>query len=1619
MAPVAQADYGTTPAPNGQCGGCHGPVNALDGTGRINAANTGAMISRAIALGFMAVAGPTDATSLQNIANEIGANNGPFTQSRSVNYGSTNNSITVNKVVVPSGILDRIVQTSAVAGTNLPVIGSDTFTYNHVAGNCNSQVITVVGREGAAGVSTTARTITINVNTPTLLASNATYSIPYSTGAQTINVSAQYSSIPAGVPASGTINFVSGLSPAVGARAATGATTFTYAADPNTYAQTVTFQYSIDGPSGCGVSSTATATLDIGLPPPPTVLDVGSAGAPNIVSSVTPTPFNLTALGRISGVTASNPAGTYPVVTTAVTPPAAGTTSVVGNTITFTPSGTFTGAASFQYTKAGPGGTSLPATVYLNVTAAPITSAASATTAFNTPITVNLATACGGSSCISSSTPVLSVTPSSPSNGAAVATGPTSIQFTPTAGFFGAASFAYTATNAGGTSSPPSTVSITVNPPPPTVSAGTATAAFNPGSPVISTSIDLAPFIGPPGATVLSVAPTVGTNGTVVATGPTTVSFTPTAGFIGAATFTFTATNVAGTSASAATVNVTVTPPPPPVATAQTFLVSASAPTTFDLAPGVSGVFTPQLQVVTQPATGTVAFNGTIATYTPPASGASGTLTFTYRAVGLGGPSAPATVTLRSVQTPVASNINVSTPMNTAARIDLTDAFAGFVQTYRISRLPANGTASIAGQIVTYTPNAGFIGTDTFEFTGTGPGGTSPPGVATVNVTPPIATVIGLDVSTPFQTPVTIDLTRAISGFATGFNLTTAPSRGTVVITGTTAVYTPATGFSGVDTFQVAAVNGTGTSAPGPINVTVGSLAPTGRPATMRVGINGSGTLDLAPFITGSGVTGITISTLPNHGLAEVDGTKVTYTPRTGYFGSDAFEYVAFGNAGRSPPVKILVVIEGRPDPSQDKNVRAILDNQAMAARRFSRAQITNYQRRMETLHVPGPVTPSAPDEDPESAPADAKKPAAAAPKAPAAANGIVAAASPKAPVAGLSSLANGFVPPPSALPGSPARATPGAFESTFANSLASLASGRSLNLNGSTDAAKLPGPMSGVNFWVGGTASFGTRSLGDDEGPYRFSTDGLSIGADRRLDDRLALGLGMGYARDRSDLGGDGTKNKSRGGSLAVYGSYHPSPSTYLDGLLGFGNLKFESDRYVDAFGETLSANRKGDQFFASIAGGYEYRVRNFLVAPYGRLDVTVDRLKSATEGGSSPAALTFEEQTQRTTSAAAGLRLESTHETDYGRVVPRARFEYRHDFEGGRTANITYADFFGGLTYSVSPAGTSRNAFLLGVGSDFLLASGWKIGVDYQGERSQGPGTVQSVRFLVSKDLDGKGLPAWSGWTMPLKIPVNVDFGMVWDDNIARGRLDEEIRSDRVYTLNVNRAYEFPINKNARAIATALFTVDKPHTYTGLGHFAAGAQGEVQYRSSGDFDAVTYAIYARGLYDQFESNLRTGPRYTFGANLRKSLTDRIDLFADLSHNRRYGKSAVFQTVENAGRVNFDYSLGKDGTLYLSGEYRRGDIFSSGFASLTNIAIADVATRDDAFDGGEFFAYRFDGRTVLGTFGYNRPLGARDAIDFSIRRVQSTPSNRPDFDEGGRLRYIVNQYSLLYLLRF
>jgi hypothetical protein len=64
-------------------------------------------------------------------------------------------------------------------------------------------------------------------------------------------------------------------------------------------------------------------------------------------------------------------------------------------------------------------------------------------------------------------------------------------------------------------------------------------------------------------------------------------------------------------------------------------------------------------------------------------------------------------------------------------------------------------------------------------------------------------------------------------------------------------------------------------------------------------------------------------------------------------------------------------------------------------------------------------------------------------------------------------------------------------------------------------------------------------------------------------------------------------------------------------------------------------------------------------------------------------------------------------------------------------------------------------------------------------------------------------------------------------------------------------------------------------------------------------------------------------------------------------------------------------------------------------------------------------FAYKVDADTHILTLGYNLSFGTRDSLDFSWRRARSTPSARPGFNAPGPFRYEVDQYSVVYLVRF
>ncbi|WP_405413590.1 Ig-like domain-containing protein [Maribacter sp. Asnod1-A12] len=165
----------------------------------------------------------------------------------------------------------------------------------------------------------------------------------------------------------------------------------------------------------------------------------------------------------------------------------------------------------------------------------------------------------------------------------------------------------------------------------------------------------------------------------------------------------------------------------------------------------------------------------------------------------------------------------VSTPINTPIEIDILDNDFGIPSDGTLTVTdPSNGTVEIndggtpddiSDDTITYTPNDGFEGTETIEYTVCDAEGNCDTATVTITVGEPVALdVVDDSVSTPVDTPIEITILDNDFGIPTDGTLTvTDPSNGTVEINdgGTpddisddTIIYTPNGGFEGTDIIE-------------------------------------------------------------------------------------------------------------------------------------------------------------------------------------------------------------------------------------------------------------------------------------------------------------------------------------------------------------------------------------------------------------------------------------------------------------------------------------------------------------------------------------------------------------------------------------------------------------------------------------------------------------------------------------------------------------------------------------------------------------------------------------------------------------------------------------------------
>jgi lipopolysaccharide export system protein LptA len=338
------------------------------------------------------------------------------------------------------------------------------------------------------------------------------------------------------------------------------------------------------------------------------------------------------------------------------------------------------------------------------------------------------------------------------------------------------------------------------------------------------------------------------------------------------------------------------------------------------------------VQSFTNPAHGTVSKDSqNILTYTP-AIGFSGTDSFTYTISDGKGHTAVATVNLivnaPSNRAPTALADTATTTYGTQVTIQVlsndTDPDNDLL-TLIDSTNGTNGTVSFSDSAITYKPNAGFSGEDSFSYTITDGHGHTAIGQVkvTVGAAPNRApTAVTDTVTTNYGAAITIN---ALSNDTDPENDTltvtgnTQASNGTVTRSGNTFTYTPRSGFSGADSFSYTISDGKGNAATGLVNVTVGAApnrAPTAVTDTVTTNYGTAITINALSNDTDPENDTLTVTgnTQASNGTVTRSGNTFTYTPRSGFSGADSFSYTISDGKGNAATGLVNVTVGAAPN---------------------------------------------------------------------------------------------------------------------------------------------------------------------------------------------------------------------------------------------------------------------------------------------------------------------------------------------------------------------------------------------------------------------------------------------------------------------------------------------------------------------------------------------------------------------------------------------------------------------------------------------------------------------------------------------------------------------------------
>ncbi len=251
---------------------------------------------------------------------------------------------------------------------------------------------------------------------------------------------------------------------------------------------------------------------------------------------------------------------------------------------------------------------------------------------------------------------------------------------------------------------------------------------------------------------------------------------------------------------------------------------------------------------------------------------------------------------------------------------------------------------------------------------------------------------------------------------------------------------------------------------------------------------------------------------------------------------------------------------------------------------------------------------------------------------------------------------------------------------------------------------------------WLRGYGVFGDRETQSESPGYQYRIYGTGFGVDYKFTDELLLGITGGYSDGQVDYFSSRDESEITGTPIGIYGSWF-TESGYVDSLISYTPMEYETTRYVDLTSEKLEGQFDGTETSAYLEAGRNWFLsKDWLVQPMTSFQYSYLSLDSYTESGG-VSALGFDDHCYQSYKGSLGMKAKKQflNETKDKNLTFELRGRWVHEF-GDTKSNIN-ANFASNPSaiFKISDKGLPRDSAILGIGLKQIEKQNMMYYVDY----------------------------------------------------------------------------------------------------------------------------------------------------------------------------------------------------------------------------------------------------------------------------------------------------------------